>query len=44
MTSCVMPGGFLQSKMIARDSELVSLKQPEEEKEEEEEDWSNIFP
>ena len=40
-------GGFLQSKVIARDGELVSLKQPEkeeEEEEEEEEDRSRIVP
>ena len=30
-------GGFLQSKVIARDGKLVTLKQPQEEEEEEEE-------
>ena len=38
-------GGFLQSKVIARDGKLVSLKQPEEEEEEEEEnDRSRMAP
>ena len=39
-------GGFLQSKVIARDGELVSLKQPEEEekKEEKENDRSRMVP
>ena len=35
-------GGFLQSKVIARDGQLVSLKQPAEE--EEEDDRSRIVP
>ena len=34
-------GGFLQSKVIARDGKLVTLKQPEEEGEEEEEEEKN---
>ena len=36
-------GGFLQSKVIARDGQLVSLKQPIEE-EEEEDDRSRMVP
>ena len=35
-------GGFLQSKVIARDGQLVSLKQPAEE--EEEDDRSRMVP
>ena len=37
-------GGFLQSKVIARDGELVSLKQPADEEEEEEDDRSKMAP
>ena len=38
-------GRFLQSKVLARDGKLVSLKQPvEEEEEEEEEDRGRTVP
>ena len=37
-------GGFLQSKVIARNGELVSLKQLADEEEEEEDDRSKMAP
>ena len=44
MTIKLCYGGFLQSKVIARDGKLVSLKQPVEEEEEEENDRSRMVP